>query len=72
MKVNIEGEEEEDNLNEDDDAEEEEDGIKDELRGGLIDKARGSMEIDGGGHFTAAQNFQASILKINLNASNVP
>ena len=65
MKVNIEDEEEEDNLNED---EEEEDGIKDELRGGLIDKARGSMEIDGGGDFTAAQKSQASILKVNLNA----
>jgi hypothetical protein len=29
------------------------------------------MEIDGGGDFTAAQKSQASILKVNLNASNV-
>jgi hypothetical protein len=64
VKVNIEDEEDEDNLNED----EGEDGIQNEPRGGLIDEAKGSMEIDGGGYFTAAQKSQASILKVNLNA----
>ena len=68
VKVNIEGEEEEKELNED---EEGDDGIEDELKGGFIEEARGSMEIEGGGDSNAVQNSQVRRLKLNLNAPNV-
>ena len=68
VKVNIEGEEEEEDLNK---YEERDDGIEDELRGGFIEEARGSMEIERGGDSTAVQKSQVRRLKLYLNASNV-